>query len=104
MPSTEPPSSTRSSFASCLLTSMFILFFLAVLTVITGGYFLTLLAAFAGIMAFTGVHYLLWGWMMAPKPPDEPDEEEKSEPDARIRGDRSAEGWPLPDSDRFTRF
>jgi hypothetical protein len=59
---------------------------------------------FGVIVVYFGIHYLLWGWMMKPKKTDEPDEEERGEPDTRIRAERSPKAWPLPDSDSFTQI
>ncbi len=93
----EPPITPRSSFASVLLTGLFIAFFGGLLIVATGGWFFNLLAAFAVILGFAGIHYLLWGWLM-------PREAAQPDPDEEDSDKAPAPGWPLPDSDRFTRL
>lgn len=98
MQSPEPPATPRGTFASFLLTGMFVMFFLGLLTVVTGGWFLILLAAFGAILVFAGIHYLLWGWLMEQEMRDKQEEEEE------LRAKAPMEGWPLPDSDRYTRF
>jgi len=100
MQSPEPPATPRGTIASFMLTGMCVMFFLGLLTVVTGGWFLILLAAFGAILLFTGIHYLLWGWLMEQeiRHQQEPEEEEE------LRAKAPTEGWPLPDSERYTRF
>jgi hypothetical protein len=97
MDSPEPPATPRGTFVSFLLTAMFVMFFLGLLTVVTGGWFLILLAAFGAILVFAGIHYLLWGWLME-------QEIRYQQEDEELRAKAPTESWPLPDSERYTRF
>jgi len=98
MQSPEPPATPRGTIASFLLTAMCVMFFLGLLTVVTGGWFLILLAAFGAILLFAGIHYLLWGWLMEQETRYQEEEVEE------LRAKAPLEGWPLPDSERYTRF
>ncbi len=98
MPSPEPHSSPRTSTTAFFLGGVCLLFFLGLLTVATGGWFLILMAALGGILLFAGLHYLLWGWMM-PKKGDE-----AAEADEVFDAPAPQPRWPLPDADRYTRF
>jgi hypothetical protein len=98
MDSPEPPTTPRATITSFLLTGMCGMFFFGLLTVVTGGWFLILLAAFGVILLFAGIHYLLWGWLMEKEIRNQQEEEED------LRAKAPTEGWPLPDSDRYTRF
>jgi hypothetical protein len=97
MSDNEMPANPRGTFVWMLLTGMIILFTIGFLTVATAGWFLLLLAVVAGISAFAGIHYLLWGWMMQQSAKVASDDEDYGEK-------APTQGWPLPDSDRFTRF
>jgi hypothetical protein len=59
-----------------LLTGMVATFFLLLLVLISGGYFIYLVGIIAALGAFGGIHYLLWGRLLAQETAGEREEED----------------------------
>ncbi len=90
-----PPASGRQTVVSVVLTGMAAAFFLLLLLLITGGYFVYLVGTLGAILAFGGLHYVLWGRLLTEETAGEREEEQLREralaedeprpPDRRIR-------------------
>jgi hypothetical protein len=68
-----------------------------VLALLTGGMFVQLALAFGGLGLVALFHYLAWGRTMDRKVAEDPQE-------AEMRRRAEEDDWPLPESDRITRF
>jgi hypothetical protein len=97
MPPHDPtPQTPRETILTVLLASVGLAFFLGLLILISGGLFFWVLLFTAGIGAFAGLHYLLWGWLL-PRPelplPVEEELQQRAEADA----------WPSGSDQRIRR-
>jgi fatty acid desaturase len=92
-----PPShdtQSRQTFLSILLAGMALMFFVFMLILITGGFFIWVVAVVAGLVALTSFHYFLWGRAFSQQVAGEVEEEQLRQ--------RAAEGldgqdWNYPD-------
>jgi hypothetical protein len=95
-PPDAPPPNARETYLTLMLATMGAAFVLFMLIVITGGLVIYLLAVVAGLAAFAGLHYLLWGRMLSERTAGEREEEQ-------LREQAKADGWPLPEPRRGRR-
>jgi threonine/homoserine/homoserine lactone efflux protein len=91
-PDSPRPESSRQTIVTTFLTMMAATFFLLLIVLISGGYLVYLLGIIAAIVAFGGLHYLLWGRYLLQQTANESEEEQlrqralaEDEPDDRIR-------------------
>ena len=61
-PLPDPPERPRKSVWSLLLAAVLVVFFLALMVVVTAGQAIPLLAVFFGGFVVIGLQYLIWGW------------------------------------------
>jgi hypothetical protein len=69
----------RQNFLSVFLTGLAGMFFLLVLVLITGGFFVYVVAVAGAIVGFAGLHYLLWGKLLSDQVAGEREEEQLRE-------------------------
>jgi len=79
--------SYRETIVSVMLTGMTAAFFLLLLALISGGYFVYLLLILIAIGAFGSFHYLLWGRLLSEETAGEREEEQ-------LRQRALADDWP----------
>jgi hypothetical protein len=60
----DPPPPHRESLLTLLLTGMAGAFFLGMLILISGGYFIYLVMVLGAMAAFASMHYLVWGKLL----------------------------------------
>jgi hypothetical protein len=94
MASSDPQ--PRETLLTIVLACVGLAFFLGLLILISGGFFIWVLLFATGIGVFAGLHYLLWGWLL-PRPEAElPDE-------AELRTRAEADAWPAASDHRIKR-
>jgi len=60
-PYNTPPTSHRQTIVSTFLAAMAAGFFLLCFVLISGGFFIFLVGIIGALVAFGGLHYVLWG-------------------------------------------
>lgn len=68
--------SYRQTIVSVILTGMTAAFFLLLLVLVSGAYFIYLLGILGSLAAFGGLHYLLWGRLLLEETAGEREEEQ----------------------------
>jgi hypothetical protein len=76
---------SRGPLLGLFLTILALMFFVLVLIFISGGFFLYVVAACLGLVAWCGFHYVLWGRAMSHSVAGEREEE--------LLRQRAAEDW-----------
>jgi hypothetical protein len=76
MSAQQEPSNRRASFLPVMLGSVAGVFFLLVLVLVTGGFFLYIMAFFAAVASLACFHWLVWGKLLTEWTAGEREEEE----------------------------
>jgi len=85
-PYTPQQTNARQTIVTVMLASMGAAFFLFLLILISGGFFIYLVGILAAIALFGAFHYLLWGRLLVKETSEESEE-------ARLRDKALAEDW-----------
>src|SRR4051812_6776121 len=87
------PTPRRQGFLTILLVSGATVFFLFVLILITGGFFLYVVSAVLGMVLLGLFHYLVWGMALEREVAGESEEEQLRQRAAELA---AAEDWNYP--------
>lgn len=74
-PYSTPPTSHRQTIVSTVLAGMAAGFFLLLFVLISGGFFIFLIGIIGALVAFGGLHYVLWGRLLTKETAGEGEEE-----------------------------